>query len=124
MKYLSLLIFSLIIITSCSKSESEDSICTNELSCIDEFCLFTINSEQGTTTFLNCYQAWSIFAAEDGEAGSWYIVDEWDDSYKVEGKKVTFCGYVRENTLPLILPDPMPGNFYQISLEGIEEVEE
>lgn len=119
MKNLSLLILSIVIITSCSKTENSTTVCNSDLSCIDEFCLFTIDNEQGATTFLNCYGAWSIYVPNPVEGATWYIVDEWSDEYKVEGKEVTFCGYVRENKLPLLLPDPMPGSIYQISLENI-----
>ncbi len=121
MKNVSLFILALVLFSSCSKSENDNNtICDSELNCIDEFCLFTLDNEQGTTTFLNCYGAWSIHIPNEDEGGAWYMVDEWSDDYKVEGREVTFCGYVRENTLPLLLPDPMPGRFYQIELENIE----
>ena len=98
---------------ACSKSDTDTvKLCDTELSCTSEQCLFTLDNDQGVTTFLNCY-------GPDG-SGIWYIVDEWDDQYQSEGNDVTFCGYVRENTRPLILPDPMPGTFYQIKLEDIE----
>jgi len=122
MKNILLLIGVMLILTSCDKSSNDNvSICDTQLTCPDEHCLFTLNNIQGTTTFLNCYAMWSIVVQDDTQSNSWYIVDEWSDEYKVEGKEVTFCGYVRENKLPLLLPDPMPGNFYQIMLEDIEE---
>lgn len=121
MKNLSLFILSVVILASCSKTENSSTVCNTELSCIDEFCLFTVDNEQGTSTFLNCYGIWSIYVSDPIEGGTWYMVDDWDNDYKVEGKKVTFCGYARDNKLPLLLPDPMPGRFFQISLENIEE---
>ena len=110
-----------IMIASCSKTEERsDIICDTELNCVDEDCLFTLDNSVGTTTFLNCYGHWTIKVTSINDGNSWYIVDDWDASYEQEGLQVTFCGYVRKNTRPLLLPDPMPGAFYQIELENIE----
>ena len=114
-----------IMIASCSKTEeTPEIICDTELSCVDENCQFTISNTVGHTKFLPCFDSWAIIVESDVEVNSWYIPDEWDSSYEVDSIEVTFCGYVRDNTLPLIFPDPMPGRFYQIELEAIEKNEE
>ena len=121
MKNLFVFALALFLFTSCGKSDSDDiEICSEELSCIDENCLFTIDNEQGTVSFLTCFGSWAITVPSTDQSKVWYIVDDWDESYQEEGLTVTFCGYVRENTKPLLLPDPMPGTFYQIALENIE----
>lgn len=120
MKNIILFVLLGIMITSCSKTEEPVIICDMALNCQDEDCLFTMDSDIGTTTFLSCYGKWAIVTPFVNDSNSWYIVDEWDATYEEEGIKVTFCGYVRENTLPLLLPDPMPGLFYQIKLENIK----
>jgi len=121
MKNIFLLTMTVCMLMACSKSDTDTvKLCDTELSCTSEQCLFTLDNEQGVTTFLNCYDAWSIRVPDTDGGGIWYIVDEWDEEFKSEDNEVTFCGYVRENTRPLILPDPMPGTFYQIKLEDIE----
>ena len=121
MKNILLLGFLIFMLASCSKSDdTEAKICNTELICDEEQCLFTLNNAQGITIFLTCYDSWSIRVPMPDNGGIWYIVDEWDAEYKVEGREVTFCGYVRENSLPLLFPDPMPGIFYQIRLEEIQ----
>lgn len=109
-----------ITLASCSKTEEPYTICDTELNCQDEDCLFTLDNTEGTVSFLNCFGRWAIKVPGPDDGNNWYIVDEWDASYEEEGVKVTFCGYVKENTLPLLFPDPIPGRFYQIKLENIE----
>ena len=110
---------------SCNKTEetTPDLICDTELSCVNEACIYTISNSIGNTRFLNCYGSWAIEVRSDTNANDWYVVDQdqWDETYEQEDTKVTFCGYVRENSLPLLLPDPMPGSFYQIRLAEIEK---
>ncbi len=121
MKNIILLALLGIMIASCNKTEeTPDVICDSELNCLDENCQFTISNIVGHTKFLTCYESWAIVVESDVEVNSWYVPDEWDASYQEEDIKVTFCGFVRDNTLPLIFPDPMPGRFYQIELAGIE----
>ena len=124
MKNIMLFILLGLMIASCSKTEeTPDAICDTELNCQDEDCLFTLDNVVGTTTFLNCYGHWTIKVLSDANFNTWYIVDDLDASYEEEGLNVTFCGYVRKNSRPLLLPDPMPGEFYQIKLENIEVIE-
>ena len=120
MKNIFFLALTLFLLASCSKSTSNTEICSTELNCNDEECLFTLNNVVGVTAYLTCYDAWAIRQDSDSGINKWYIVDEWNDSYKENDIEVRFCGYVRTNTRPLILPDPMPGEFYQINLADIE----
>ena len=122
MKNIILLVILGMLIASCSKTEeSPETICDTDLSCIDENCQFTISNNVGQTRFLPCFDSWAIVVESDIDVNSWYIPDEWDASYQEDSINITFCGYVRDNTLPLILPDPMPGRFFQIELEAIEK---
>lgn len=124
MKNIILFILLLSFMASCSKSSQSETLCDTELICPDEDCLFTLDNSEGFSTFLNCYGQWAISVNSDIDANTWYIVDKWDQEFQEEGLEVKFCGYVRENSLPLLLPDPMPGSFYQIELEGIQTKED
>lgn len=107
-------------LASCDKTEEPNIICDTELHCQDEDCLFTLDNAEGTVSFLNCFGRWAIKVPFINDSNSWYIIDEWDAAYEEEGIKVTFCGYAKENALPLLFPDPMPGRFYQFKLVNIE----
>lgn len=120
MKNIILLVLIGLTLASCRKTEESDVICDTVLNCQDEDCLFTLDNTSGTTTFLSCFDRWAINVPAANNGDSWYIVDDWDASYEEESIKVLFCGYVRENSLPLILPDPIGGRMYQIKLENIE----
>ncbi len=120
----SLKIIFLCFIIGMTMSCDKESFCEEELICEDESCLFTINNIQGEAKYFMCYDRWGIYAAEGNEDGSeiWLLVENWDSKYEEEGLSVTFCGYVKENTFPLLMPDPMFG-VYQIDLVDVKEVD-
>ena len=120
MKKLSLFCFFLFCLFACKNDD--ENICDETLQCADEACLFTIDNMQGSTLFIPCFDSWGIHVQDSiaGWSQIYVIPDDLDSSYKKEGVQVTLCGYVRDNTLPLILPDPGFGPVYQIRLEGIE----
>lgn len=115
-----LTLFAMMTITSCT--DREVTFCDTELSCDTAECIFTIDNSEGKTMFLSCFGKWGIYAAQSGIDGSdvWLIVDDWDVQYEEEGIDVVFCGYVRDNTLPLLLPDPSIGAVYQIRIENVD----
>ncbi len=108
-------------IFSCSKKDTP--ICDKDLICTDEACLFTLKNTNGVTMYLSCFERWGIYAAAAGENNTdiWLIVDDWDSSYNLEGLSISFCGYVRENSVPLQFPDPNIGFVCEIDLVGIEK---
>ena len=120
MKNIILIAFLGLTLASCRKTDEPYTICDTELNCQNEDCLFTLDNTEGTVSFLNCFGRWAIIVPSINESNYWYIVDDWDPAYKEEGIKVNFCGYAKENTFPLLIPDPMPGQFYQFKLENIE----
>lgn len=124
MKNITLIVLLGILIASCGKTEEKlTPICDTQLHCLDENCQYPVNSNVGYTTFLNCYGHWAIMVLDPLDDNKWYLVDSWDASYEEEGIQVTFCGYARDNEIPILFPDPMPGRFYQIDLENIEVLE-
>lgn len=124
----SILVFLLAIAcVSCSKDDAQQTrICETPLTCTDEDCLYTIDNSAGETTYLSCFDRWGIIAPhpEFGGQNIWLIVDEWNEKYETEGRSIIFCGYVRENTVPLQFPDPSVGEVRQIRLAGVALAEE
>lgn len=113
---------SLIFITAaCNKSEPV--ICSVDLECVDESCLFAIDYAEGITKYLNCFGQWGIISKHPSEGHDiWLIaVDAPSGFFEQDSVEVKFCGYVKDNSFPLLLPDPMVGPVYEIHLTGLRE---
>lgn len=117
MRYL-ILLLSTILFFSCKKEEAP--FCSKELICKDESCLFTINNALGTTMHLSCFDQWGLISKHpiSGE-DIWLIKVGADGQFEEADLNVRYCGYVKENTFPLLLPDPSIGPVYELHVEDI-----
>ena len=121
MKYLIIIIALVTTVFACNKNGESPDICAETLNCISENCVYTISNTQGTIVFLSCFNRWGINSSDQAPNGDpvWLIVDNLDSSFEQKGLEVIYCGYVRENTVPLQFPDPNVGAVYQIRLVNI-----
>ena len=119
--YRLIFIICLFCLSSCGKDQP-NLFCEDTLSCATESCLFTINNSEGVTALFSCYDRYGIVAEHPSnpDQNIWLIPTDWDDSYKVLDRSVLFCGFVKENTVPLQFPDPLGLPVYEIDLEGLE----
>lgn len=110
-----------ILLISCSKTDEQNlGICVETLSCPDEHCLFTINSASGEIVFLNCFNKYAIEtpSIDYPESNMYLILESWDEDKK--GETLKFCGYARENKIPIQFPDPNINEAYEFSFEAFE----
>jgi len=126
MKYLATVLFA-VLLTSCSTDEPILPDPCGELEpCEEGICEFTLEEVEATTTFLSCYDSWGVLAVIPEINESYpigLIVDDFPENLQKDSMTVFMCGYARENTIPLMFPDPFLNAVYQFEAVTIEELE-
>ena len=114
-KYLTLMAFLALALTSCDKEDIQVIECNGE-------CLFIMEKAEGEIIRLDCFDSYGI-KTQNGEEEIYGLPDQMGVSFEKVGMKVVFTAKFRENKREPQFPDP-PFNLsllYQIELVDIAE---